>query len=251
MADPQLENGYTRIANELIEALAKAMPGFTEGQIIWALIRKLYGWHKKEDTISIGQLQELTGKSRRGIIYALQNLEAKRMIRVTRNSTYINSIALNKNYDQWLPNKQSSQYANILHRRRELHRATSASGSLVQEKVVQETEKGSRILAPTKETIITKENTSIEGEKRKVFGLLKERRGIDSPNGGAEGKAIVWMLGHGFTADQIIATYDRMKAEPFWRDKPLMMMSVQKQIALGKPSEKTYTPPDELRRSYG
>ena len=75
MANPQLENGYTRIANEIIEALARAMPGFTQGQIIWAVLRKTYGWNKKSDQISISQLCEMTGKSRRMVIYSLQNLE--------------------------------------------------------------------------------------------------------------------------------------------------------------------------------
>lgn len=103
---PQKENGYVAIANDIIEALAKAMPGHTEGQIICAVLRKTYGWNKKEDAISISQLCELTGKSKRSVIYSLQNLEAKHMIVVRRayknGERQTNAISFNKHHNQWV-----------------------------------------------------------------------------------------------------------------------------------------------------
>ncbi|MEW6455100.1 MAG: replication protein [Acidobacteriota bacterium] len=161
MANPQVENGYTKIANEIVEALAKAMPGFTEGQIIWAILRKTYGWNKREDKISISQLQKMTGKSRRMIIYALQNLEAKRMIIIyrkrNRNSNEISTIKFNKDYDQWVVQEKTPQYTKILENRRNYYATKKKMGSARKIGVVQELEKDIQILAPTKETI-TKEN---------------------------------------------------------------------------------------------
>jgi len=155
---PQLEDGFTQIANEIIEALAKCMPGFTEGQIIYAILRKTYGWHKKKDQISISQLIKMTGKSKRMIIYALQNLEAKKMIHIKRTvlngEKQSNIIMFNKNYQEWVVQGLAPQ----VERRRQYDRLSSAR---LGKKVVQDSVKKVNNLAHTKETIqkiITKDN---------------------------------------------------------------------------------------------
>lgn len=151
---PQLEDGYTRIANELVEAMARGCPGFTEGQIIFCILRKTYGWNKKSDKISISQLVEMTGKSRRMIIYALQNLEAKKMITVVRSFQHINEITLNKNHAEWKPEAKSNQYQK-LHLVQHIAPSATFSTSLVQHSV-----NNIPKVAPTKDTIqktITKE----------------------------------------------------------------------------------------------
>ncbi len=58
-----IENGFTRIANELTEALMKNTIGLSgrEYQIINAIIAKTYRYHKAMDWISSSQLAELTG----------------------------------------------------------------------------------------------------------------------------------------------------------------------------------------------
>ena len=119
------------------------MPGGTEGQLLWAILRKTYGWHKKGDSISIGQLAEMTGKSRRMVIYGLQNLEAKRMITITQNRgrghiNEINEISLQKNYDLWVVQEKSTQYSKVLNRRKELYQKYKSEGSARNNVVVQE-----------------------------------------------------------------------------------------------------------------
>ena len=176
MASPQLEDGYTRIANELVEALCVAMPGATEGQIIWAILRKTYGWKKKSDKISIGQLCELTGKSRRMIIYAMQNLEAKKIIKILRkkgrgNINQVNEISLNKNHPEWVVQEKSHNYNKALKQRINYHEnkvtgvvQEKGGGARIGKKVVQELVKGgATVLHPqkklTKETIQKGENS--------------------------------------------------------------------------------------------
>lgn len=170
MANPQIENGHIDIANEIVEAFCKGFPGFGEGQLLWAILRKTYGWHKKEDTISISQLQEMTELSRRMVIYGIQNLEAKRMIIVERKrgrgiKNEINLISFQKNYDKWIVQEKSTRYKNSIEKRKLAYQKSKTG--VVQENigsarngnlVVQETVKDSRFLAPTK-TTITKENT--------------------------------------------------------------------------------------------
>ena len=56
-----LEDGYTRIANELLEAVMLA--GMTQHQLLvfMAVMRKTYGFNKKVDWVSNEQLSQLTG----------------------------------------------------------------------------------------------------------------------------------------------------------------------------------------------
>lgn len=163
MANPQAENGFTRIANEIIDALAQSAPGHGDMRVLLVILRKTYGWNKKEDDLSIGQIVEATNLSRRMVIYCLQNLEAKRMIVITRSrgrgiKNEINRIAFQKNYSLWVVQEKSTQYQNAL-KHRQLTYRKSTSG-VVQEitgsarngkKVVQEIDKNGRFLAPTKE----------------------------------------------------------------------------------------------------
>ncbi|POU43921.1 replication protein [Pantoea sp. PSNIH5] len=57
----ELEDGYTRIANDLLEAVMLA--GLTQHQLLvfMAVMRKTYGFNKKVDWISNEQLSQLTG----------------------------------------------------------------------------------------------------------------------------------------------------------------------------------------------
>lgn len=56
-----LDDGYTRIANELLEAVM--LVGLTQHQLLvfLAVMRKTYGFNKKLDWVSNEQLSELTG----------------------------------------------------------------------------------------------------------------------------------------------------------------------------------------------
>lgn len=71
-----------------------------------------------------------------------------------------------------------------------------------------------------------KENEQV----REIFAAIKERRGWNSSKHSAEAKAIRQMLRENYTVEEILACYDNLKQQAFWHDKPLMMMSVQRQI---------------------
>lgn len=178
MASPQLEDGHTLIANELLEALCRYCPGFSNGQVYMSIIRKTYGFHKKEDSISIGQIMEMTGLSRRSVIYSLQNLEAQKMITIERSEHEVNSIAIQKDYEQWIPTAKCLSYSKNLEIKREkynnkvvqridiypappmqtnepivaLVQPTKGSATKVTD-VVQRIDKKCQIVAPTKDNI--------------------------------------------------------------------------------------------------
>ena len=175
MANPQVEEGYTRIANEIMDALCRCHPGGSEGQVLWAIIRKTYGWNKQADKISISQLCDMTDLARRTVIYTLQNLEAKNMITIKRRENETNIIAFNKDYDKWVVQEMdgSARKSRSYRATIEKQKANYKNRGVVQEiggsarnaqGVVQENGFDRRFLAPTKDNTkdnITKDNNII------------------------------------------------------------------------------------------
>ena len=107
MPKPKLKNGYTRIANELMDVLP--MSGFTgmELSILLFVMRKTYGYRKKEDAISISQFNEAIHGSRRGILVALSRLKEKKVLLITGKKAQVNVWKLNTAYPQWVVNPAS------------------------------------------------------------------------------------------------------------------------------------------------
>ena len=103
MANPQKEDGHVDIANEIIEALAKIRISGEEMQCLWVIFRKTYGWHKKEDSISLSQFCEFTTLKKPRICHALSKLLSKMVITIAKNDNGITTYGFNKDFDKWLP----------------------------------------------------------------------------------------------------------------------------------------------------
>jgi len=104
MASPQLEDGYTKIANEIIDALCKfRMPGECR-QVLDCVFRKTYGYHKKEDWIANSQIVEMTGMKKGNASRALSKLITNKIVIKTDNK-----LRLNKNYKDWVSFKSLSK----------------------------------------------------------------------------------------------------------------------------------------------
>lgn len=110
MANPQTENGYTRIANEILEELIAYKFPPKAGlplKLCLFVIRKTYGYHKKMDLISLSQFQEATGeKNRNNLTYWLNFLEKAKIlakIKKPRGKGFLVEYGFNKNHEEWLP----------------------------------------------------------------------------------------------------------------------------------------------------
>ena len=99
-ASPQTEDGYTIIANEIAEALAKTNFSAYEVRILWVIWRKTYGWHKKEDQISVTQFQKATGLHRRHVQRTLKRLMERNII-ASKGYNRITSYHFQKDYTKW------------------------------------------------------------------------------------------------------------------------------------------------------
>lgn len=102
MANPQLENGHLELAHEIVESLARIRISGTEWQLLWVILRKTYGWHRKVDAISLSQFQAMTGLSRPHISRYLKKLLRKKVI-VLRKDGGVRSYGFNKDFDEWEP----------------------------------------------------------------------------------------------------------------------------------------------------
>ena len=102
LASPQKEDGYTPISNEIMEALAKTKISGEGRRILDVILRKTYGWDKKTDVISYGQIADLTGISRRSVIRTIKVLKMQKIITsdkaVTRGSV---SYGFQKDFEKW------------------------------------------------------------------------------------------------------------------------------------------------------
>lgn len=106
MANPQKENGNTQIANEILEKMSLAKLNGTEFATVLVVIRKTYGWNKKEDAISLTQFEKATGASRPAICKALKKLQLVNILLLVNNrSLGINVYSFNKDFDTWVVNK--------------------------------------------------------------------------------------------------------------------------------------------------
>jgi len=102
MSNPQVENGYVKIANEIIEAFAMYRLSGQERQIVDVVLRKTYGFNKKEDVISMGQFSKLTGINRPCVARLLKTLLSKKILCVTqKDNTNGNSYIFQKDFEQW------------------------------------------------------------------------------------------------------------------------------------------------------
>jgi phage replication O-like protein O len=98
VANPQLEDGYTKIANELLEALSRSNLSPYESRVLWFVIRQTYGWKKKTDLISLSQIVKGTGIEKGNTSRALKSLILRQIVVRLDNK----QLGFNKDYDSWL-----------------------------------------------------------------------------------------------------------------------------------------------------
>lgn len=102
-ANPQLEEGYTRLANELLEALCRSDFAGVEFRILLFVIRSTYGFKKKSHSMSYQFIADGVGISRRSAIRSVKLLVTKQALVTNRSLVKggSNEISLNKNHLQW------------------------------------------------------------------------------------------------------------------------------------------------------
>jgi len=111
VASPQVENGYTRIANELMEVIPLYKFNGTQFRILFVVLRYTYGFQRKSHELSLTFIADSTGIHKQQIKRELDIL-IKNKVLVEEEPPSFNkprTIQFNKNYNEWLISRQSTK----------------------------------------------------------------------------------------------------------------------------------------------
>lgn len=107
MANPQKENGYTAIANEILEQIVRVNLNGTQFRIVMTIWRYTYGFRRKQHDMSISHLASLIGAARSQVDRELDSLIDMKIININgtgKRGTRI--LSFNKNYSEWIVKKE-------------------------------------------------------------------------------------------------------------------------------------------------
>lgn len=103
MAKPELNDGFTRIANEILGALSRINLSAYETSVLLFIFRNTYGWQRKEDLLALDFIAEGTGIRKQHVWRALQSLREKRMIISKAIAGKHQRVhGFQKDYEQWI-----------------------------------------------------------------------------------------------------------------------------------------------------
>jgi phage replication O-like protein O len=118
MANPQVENGYTRIANEILEQVTKANLNGTQFRIVMVIWRYTYGFRETAHELSYSFIAQAIGIKNKAVVQRELNamIKGKIICVVGKGSRGANVLSFNKNYEEWSDctpiRDQSQQYSN-------------------------------------------------------------------------------------------------------------------------------------------
>ena len=98
--NPQVEDGHTKIANELLDIIVKTDFSKRQYKILLFVIRKTYGWNKSEDDISRSQIVEATGLKNPHVTTTIQELLNQNVL-IVGLGKHAKTYKINKYYDTW------------------------------------------------------------------------------------------------------------------------------------------------------
>ena len=110
MANPQPDQ-FTRISNELMEAIPMFKFNGTQLRILLVVLRYTYGFQRKSCELSLSFISNSTGAHKQQIKRELDRLIQTKVLIEKSEPTFNRSrvIEFNKNYDEWLISRQSAK----------------------------------------------------------------------------------------------------------------------------------------------
>jgi phage replication O-like protein O len=97
---PQTQDGFTRIANELLDALLFARLTGQQLAVVMAVVRKTYGFNKRSDDIGLSQIRKITNIDKSNLSRTIAQLVDLRILH-RADGQYAHTLSLNKHYRQW------------------------------------------------------------------------------------------------------------------------------------------------------
>jgi phage replication O-like protein O len=102
VANPQLSNGYTKIANELLEAICRLNVSGNEMRILLYIIRRTYGFNRTYAEIPLSDISEALGMKKGNVSRELKKLREANIIEQHSNKgVRPQTLSIVKNYEKW------------------------------------------------------------------------------------------------------------------------------------------------------
>jgi phage replication O-like protein O len=152
VSNPQKEHGYTAIANEIMEALARIRISGEARQVLDVIFRKTYGFNKKEDSIALSQFVLKTGLKKPSVSRALSKLDKMNIINKKVNEKG-NIYRFNKQYDTWKPLTKKIIVNKKVNKRLQKSKSPLTKKLHTKETITKETITKERVLTPLQEFI--------------------------------------------------------------------------------------------------
>jgi hypothetical protein len=107
MAAPQIEDGFTMLANELLEAIYRYRSNAVQKDLLLVLIPFTYGFHRKSWPLGITFLARETGHHKQTVAKEVKELIRARVVVVVKGYSFDRprTLGLQKDYEKWLPMK--------------------------------------------------------------------------------------------------------------------------------------------------
>ena len=107
-----LDDGYTRIANELLEAVMAADLTARQMKVLMAIIRKTYGFGREVDRITNTQISSMTGLHHTHVCTAKNEMIAMNIIVTKGREIGVNRVISEWNFNISQPSKTLADSAN-------------------------------------------------------------------------------------------------------------------------------------------
>jgi len=109
----QLEEGYVKLANTLLDSLLMADITLHQQKVMLAIIRKTYGFNKKVDRITNAQIAKITGLPETRVCTAKNQLLARKFLLMDGNCIGVNKIVSEWQHFPETGNKTFPKMGNI------------------------------------------------------------------------------------------------------------------------------------------
>lgn len=109
-------DNYTKFPNDILDAVIRHHFTASQMVVILYVIRKVNGWNKKSDAISINKMAKDTGYSRRWITDVVFDLEGLGVLEITHNGNGRLSEMKIANPKKWRKPVNCTSQGTVLHR---------------------------------------------------------------------------------------------------------------------------------------
>jgi len=230
MAKPQLENGYTMLANEIVDQFPRLNLTSNDWRVLWVIIRKTYGFHKKVDRIANSQILDATGLHKSVVSRTIKKLHAANII--FKNGKI---IGFQKDYEMWLGLAEKLTVSSTTGSKLAESSTPVSDDEKLTELQPELTESSTKVDSPAvtqkiKYTLQKKGSPKGDPRIKEILGTIEQKLGQQIPFYAKEGVAVKRALNMGFTPEEILGCWETMRSFEFWQGKWLPLAKVTENL---------------------